>query len=188
MSLSADKAALRERMAQARAAASGADPDAGARLVLDAPAGAIVSGYIRFRTEIDPAPLMARLAAAGCILALPRTPPGRAPGGLTFHRWAPGDPLVKSAFGVAEPPESAEILEPDLVLAPLLAFDRAGGRLGYGAGHYDRTLARLRALKPVRAIGLAYAAQEVAAVPMDDTDQRLDGVLTPQGFIPRQDG
>ncbi len=186
LTVAAEKAALRAALAAARSQAFAADPQAGERLLLanPPPAGTVVSGYVRFRSEIDPGPLMARLAAAGCVLSLPRTPAARAPGGLTFHRWAPGEPLETSAFGVREPSADAPVLEPDTLLVPLLGFDRAGGRLGYGAGHYDRTLARLRARKPVTAIGLAYACQEVPLVPTAPTDQRLDGVLTPDGYIP----
>jgi 5-formyltetrahydrofolate cyclo-ligase len=178
-----EKAALRAVAAARREEAAAADPDAGVRLSLRLPPGLIVTGYVRFRSEIDPAPLMVALADAGATLALPRTPPRGAAEGLAFHRWTPGERLIRSAFGVEEPAPQTERLEPDVLLVPLLAFDRQGGRLGYGAGHYDRTLARLRARKPVRAIGLAYAAQEVPAVPMDATDQRLDGVLTPDGYI-----
>jgi len=87
------------------------------------------------------------------------------------------------AFGIPAPgPNAAEVL-PDIVFAPLLAFDRLGGRLGQGAGHYDRTLAILRARQPVFVIGLAYAGQEIAAVPMDAHDQRLDAILTETGYI-----
>lgn len=189
-SLSERKAALRAAMAGRRAAAAAAAPEAGSRLAslfpedLTPPPGAVVSGYVRFRSEIDPAPLLSRLAAAGCALALPRTPGRRTPDGLAFHRWAPGDPLIRSAFGVLEPSADAPLAQPDLLFIPLLAFDRAGRRLGYGAGHYDRTLAGLRAVKPVRAIGLAFAEQEVSEVPVDEADERLDGVLTPAGYIP----
>ena len=183
--IDAEKAALRADLASRREAASGADPDAGRRLaaifpeLLIPPPGAVVSGFLRFRSEIDPAPLMARLAAAGCILTLPRTPPKTAAVGLTFHRWSIGDVLVRSTFGVWEPAPDAEALAPDLVLAPLLGFDRAGRRLGYGRGHYDRTLAALRARKPVTVVGLAFAAQEVPAIPTDATDERLDWIVTP---------
>ncbi len=143
------------------------------------PSGSVVSGFLRFRSEIDPAPLMARLAAAGCSLCLPRTPLKTEPAGLVFHRWAIGAPLVRSAFGVLEPSPDAEILAPDLVLTPLLGFDRSGRRIGYGRGHYDRTLAALRARKPVTVVGLGFAAQEAPAIPTDATDERLDWIVTP---------
>ena len=184
LTINAAKAALRAELAARRDAAGAADPDAGERLAARFPdhliprPGAVVSGYLRFRSEIDPAPLMARLAAAGCVLALPRTP-AVLEWGLSFHRWAPGDPLIRSAFGVLEPSPEAPVLAPDLVLAPLLGFDLAGHRIGYGRGHYDRTLAALRALKPVAVVGVGFAAQEVAAIPTDATDEPLDWILTP---------
>ncbi len=162
-----------------------ADANAGDRLVamfpaaLVPPPGAVVSGFLRFRSEIDPAPLMARLSAAGCVLALPRTPAKTEAGGLVFHRWSIGETLVRGAFGVLEPSPEAEVVAPDLVLAPLLGFDRAGGRIGYGRGHYDRALAALRARKPVTVVGVAFAAQEVPVVPTDATDQHLDWIVTP---------
>lgn len=188
LSIQAEKAALRADLAARRADVT--DPDAGARLAarfpdaLVPPTGAVVSAFLRFRSEIDPAPLMARLAAAGAHLALPRTPPRMSAGGLVFHAWRPGDPLVRSAFGVLEPSQDAPVVEPDIVLTPLLGFDRAGGRIGYGRGHYDRTLAALRQRRPIVAVGLAFAAQEVGAIPMEPTDQRLDWIVTPDFAIP----
>ena len=184
LTIATAKAALRAELAAKRDAAAAADPRAGDRLAamfpeaLAPPAGAVVSGFLRFRSEIDPAPLMALLAAAGCVLALPRTPKTAGPA-LSFHRWTPGDPLTRSGFGVLEPSPDAPLVAPDLVLSPLLGFDRAGGRIGYGRGHYDRTLASLRALKPVTVVGVGFAAQEVVAVPMEPTDERLDWILTP---------
>ena len=102
---------------------------------------------------------------------------------LEFHEWWPGAAMRRGAFG-AEIPADGHILVPDLVLAPLLAFDRAGWRLGYGGGYYDRTLEQLRAARPVRAFGIAFAAQEIATVPVEETDQRLDGMWTEEGSIP----
>lgn len=188
LTLAERKAALRLELASRRDAASAADPTAGEKLAarfpdaLTPPPGAVVSGFRRFRSEIDPAPLMARLAAKGCVMALPRTPT-TAGVTLSFHRWSPGDPLVRSAFGVMEPGSDAPAVAPDLVLAPLLGFDRAGGRIGYGKGHYDRTLTALRALKPVTVVGVGFAAQEVGALPMEPTDARLDWIVTPDFCI-----
>ncbi len=145
--------------------------------------GLIVSGYWPFRSEIDPRPLMLRFVRAGGELLLPVTPAKGADTPLRFHRWNADDILHPSAFGMHEPHPSTETADPDVVLVPLLAFDRSGGRLGYGAGHYDRTLQQLRAIKPVVAIGLAFAAQEIDAVPMDAHDQRLDAILTERGYI-----
>ena len=142
-----------------------------------------VSGYWPFRSEIDPRPLMQRFARAGARFALPRTPEKGAAESLRFHVWRAQDALHPSAFGVHEPHPDAELIEPDIVLVPLLAFDRTGARLGYGAGHYDRTLERLRAMKSIRAIGLAFAAQEVEQVPTNAHDQPLDAILTERAYV-----
>ncbi len=142
-------------------------------------APAVVSGFLAIGEEIDPSPLMRRLQAEGYSLALPVMEGKGKP--LLFRAWAPGDPLEEVMWGIREPLPSAPLLEPDIVLGPLLAFDTAGYRLGYGGGFYDRTLARLRALKPIVSIGLAYDEQRVDAVPYSGYDERLDWVLTPSG-------
>ena len=138
--------------------------------------GAVVAGYSPIRSEIDPAPLMRKLAAQGAQLALPAiTARGQS---LRFRAWYPNDRLLPGPLGILEPsPAAAEII-PDVVLVPLAAFDRLGHRIGYGAGHYDRTLAQLRESKAITAIGLAFAAQEVEAVPALLHDVALDYVLT----------
>jgi 5-formyltetrahydrofolate cyclo-ligase len=185
----AHKTALRARAALTRARAHSVNPVAGATLSAVFPrdllprAKAVVAGYWPFRTEIDPRPVMQRLARLGARLALPVTPAKGADAALSFRLWTPGEPLAPGAFGVPEPGEACETVEPDLLLVPLLAFDRSGRRLGYGAGHYDRTLAALRAARPVRAVGLAFAAQEVDRVPTDAHDQHLDGVVTERAYI-----
>lgn len=144
-----------------------------------AAAGAIVSGFAAIGAEIDPMALMQALAAAGHPLALPViTTRGSS---LIMRRWAPDQPLRSGQWGIREPLAAAPEVEPDVVLVPLLAFDRAGRRLGYGAGYFDRTIARLRAAKPLIAIGLAYVEQEVAEVPTNEHDEVLDWVLTPEG-------
>ncbi len=125
---------------------------------------------------------MRRLVDAGARIALPVTPKST-DDRLRFHLWSTDDMLHPGAFGVHEPHHAAEEADPDLLLVPLLAFDRRGGRLGYGAGHYDRALERLRALKRIRAIGLAFAAQEVERVPTHAHDQPLDAVLTERAYI-----
>jgi 5-formyltetrahydrofolate cyclo-ligase len=124
---------------------------------------------------------MLRLADTGAEPALPAAESRDL--ALSFRLWDPRTPLEPDAFGIPSPPLWADVVQPDLVIAPLLAFDRAGGRLGQGAGHYDRTLANLRALKPVLVLGLAYAGQEVDAIPMEPHDQRLDAILTETEFI-----
>jgi 5-formyltetrahydrofolate cyclo-ligase len=138
--------------------------------------GIIVSGYSPIRSEIDPVPLMRSLALKGARLALPAVlARGKS---LAFRAWSPNDRLMLGPLGILEPsPAAAEII-PDIVLVPLAAFDRLGHRIGYGAGHYDHTLAHLRKAKPSLAIGLAFAAQEIEAVPALQHDVALDYVLT----------
>ena len=97
-----------------------------------------------------------------------------------------GEPLAAGVWGIREPKPEAPEVEPDILLVPLLAFDRTGHRIGYGAGYYDMTIARLRAKKPVTAIGIAFAAQEIAAVPATPRDARLDLVLTEREVIDLQ--
>jgi len=145
------------------------------------PAGATVAGFLAYRTEIDVLPLMARLVADGAVTALPVVTGKGQP--LVFRRWQPGEPLEEAHFGIHVPPATAEEVDPDVLLVPMLAFDRHGYRLGYGGGFYDRTLERLRALKPVTAIGVAFAGQEVAEVMRGDHDQPLDWILTERGVI-----
>jgi 5-formyltetrahydrofolate cyclo-ligase len=138
--------------------------------------GTVVAGYAPIRSEIDPAPLMRELAARGARLALPViTARGQS---LRFRVWFPGDKLLSGPLGILEPSPAAAEIAPDIVLVPLAAFDRAGHRIGYGAGHYDRTLAQLRKSRHAMAIGLAFAAQEVEAIPALAHDVALDYVLT----------
>jgi 5-formyltetrahydrofolate cyclo-ligase len=143
--------------------------------------GATVAGFLAYRTEIDVLPLMARLVADGATTALPVVTGKGQP--LVFRRWHPGEPLEEAHFGIHVPPATAEEVEPDVLLVPMLAFDREGYRLGYGGGFYDRTLERLRAMKPVTAIGVAFAGQEVAQVMRGAHDQPLDFILTESGVI-----
>lgn len=143
------------------------------------PAPAVVSGFLAIGDEIDPAPLMQRLIGEGYRLCLPVMEGKGKP--LVFRAWSPGEPLAETTWGIREPLPAAPVLDPDIVLGPLLAFDRDGYRLGYGGGFYDRTLARLRALKPIVSIGIAFDEQKVDAVPHVDYDERLDWILTPTG-------
>jgi 5-formyltetrahydrofolate cyclo-ligase len=157
-----------------RAAASEAIAKRG--LPLPVKPGTIVAGYSPIRSELDPAPLMKNLAAQGVQLALPAiTARGKS---LTFRAWSPNDRLMLGSLGIPEPSPAAAELVPDLLLVPLAAFDRAGHRIGYGAGHYDVTLAHLRKVKAITAIGIAFAVQEIKAVPMQPHDVALDYVLT----------
>lgn len=141
------------------------------------PKGAIIAGYWPMGDEMDPRPLMLALASRGHALALPITPPRGQP--LAFRAWAQGAALSPGPMGTSEP-VAGEELRPDVVLVPLLAFDRAGRRLGYGAGYYDRTLA---ALPGAKAIGIAYAGQEMPEVPAGPQDMRLPLIATEDSVI-----
>jgi len=136
---------------------------------------ATVSGYRPIRTEIDPTPLMIALNQKGHRLCVPVIRGSGRP--LEFREWWPGVEMTRGAFG-AEIPLGTDVLIPDILITPLLAFDRQRWRLGYGGGFYDRTLAGLRAVRPIRAIGFAYSAQEMSVVPREPTDQPLDAVVT----------
>src|ERR1700730_6618642 len=138
--------------------------------------GMVVSGYSRIRNEIDPVPLMRKLASRGARLALPAVMArGKS---LAFRAWSPDDRLMLGPLGISEASPAAAELVPDIMLVPLAAFDSSGHRIGYGAGHYDYTLAHLRKAKAVISIGLAFAAQEIEAVPALAHDELLDYVLT----------
>ena len=136
----------------------------------------IISAFHSFDTEISTFELFDTLVADGWITALPVVIAKNTP--LVFRQWAPGDALVLGRWDIQVPPEDAPEVLPDVLLVPLLAFDRKGFRLGYGGGFYDRTLEKLRALKKVTAIGIAYAGQEMDTVPRDAFDQRLDWIMT----------
>jgi 5-formyltetrahydrofolate cyclo-ligase len=158
----------------ARAAASEALAARG--LPFEIATGAIVSGYSPIRSELDPTPLMRKLALQGARLALPAVMArGKS---LVFRAWSPSDRLTLGPLGILEPSPGAAELIPDIMLVPCAAFDRLGHRIGYGAGHYDFTLAHLRKVKPIAAVGVAFAAQEIKAVPALAHDVALDYVLT----------
>jgi 5-formyltetrahydrofolate cyclo-ligase len=181
------KATLR-REALARRDALPADVRAAAAQTIAArpfavavPPGAIVSGFMPMKSEINPLPLLRKLADAGAALALPAVAGKGKP--LTMQAYAFGEPLASGAWGIREPGPDAPEVDPDILLVPLLAFDRRGHRIGYGAGYYDMTIAALRARKPVVAVGIAFAAQEIAQVPTTPRDARLDLVLTEHEVI-----
>lgn len=185
MTLLDDKTRMRTEAVAARKSARTAKPDAAEQLAglwpeqLPVEPGCIIAGFHPIGTEIDPRPLLRALAQRGAVTALPVMQGAGRP--LIFRRWFSGDPLEERAFGVSEPVETALRVRPDLVLVPLLAFDALGYRLGYGAGFYDRTLAKLREDAPVTAIGIAYAGQEVDRVPVGEFDIALDWMLTEDG-------
>jgi len=148
--------------------------------------GTIVSGFMPLKSEINPLPLMRKLAGQGARLALPVVAGRGKP--LVMREWVFGEPLIAGVWGIREPKPKAAVVDPDILLVPLLAFDRAGHRIGYGAGYYDLTLTQLRARNPVIAVGLAFAAQEVAAVPATPRDARLDLVLTEREVLDLRGG
>jgi 5-formyltetrahydrofolate cyclo-ligase len=133
------------------------------------------------KSEISPLPLMRKVAAAGAQLALPVVAGRGKP--LIMRAYAFGDELAAGQWGIRQPKPEALEVAPDILIVPLLAFDRSGHRLGYGAGYYDMTINSLRANKPVTAIGIAYAAQEIDAVPITARDAHLDLVLTEREVI-----
>jgi 5-formyltetrahydrofolate cyclo-ligase len=176
------RAELRARRRALAAEHPHAAEQAADRLPVDKlPPFSVVGGYVRHGGEISPAAVMSRLRDAGARIALPVTVASDAP--LIFRAWTPEADHVPDFAGVRGPPDHAEALVPDLLIVPLLGFDRTGGRLGQGGGHFDRTLAALDARGPVFAIGLAYAGQEVAAVPREEHDRRLDAILTEKEYI-----
>ncbi|MBL8708216.1 MAG: 5-formyltetrahydrofolate cyclo-ligase [Rhodospirillaceae bacterium] len=173
---------LRREAYRVRESAWRADPDAGVALkrhlmesVPIAP-GIAVSGYWPLEGEIDVRPVLAALDALGHPVGLPVVVAKGEP--LRFRRWHPSDVMVMGSFKVLTPPEGAPDVIPQVLLVPLLAFDPDGYRLGYGGGFYDRTLAKLRAAGHALAVGVAYAAQELAAVPRGPHDEPLDYVVT----------
>jgi 5-formyltetrahydrofolate cyclo-ligase len=179
---SASKAGLRAAALAKRDALSGEQRAAAAEAIaerglpFEIMRGMIVSGYSPIRSEIDPTPLMRVLAAQGARLALPAiVARGKS---LAFRAWSPNDRLMLGPLGILEPSPAAAEVVPDVMLVPLAAFDRLGHRIGYGAGHYDYTLAHLRKVKAIAAIGLAFAVQEIKAVPALSHDVALDYVLT----------
>jgi 5-formyltetrahydrofolate cyclo-ligase len=136
----------------------------------------VVSAFFPYKSEIDTRPLLGRLAGEGWTTALPIVIALGEP--LVFRRWMPGQPTRPGTWDIPQPTEEAPVVEPDVLLVPMLAFDRRGYRLGYGGGFYDRTLETLRARKTITAIGVAYAAQEVDSVVRGAHDQPLDYVMT----------
>jgi 5-formyltetrahydrofolate cyclo-ligase len=188
LNLAQEKKDLRQRMMAGREAAlAAAGAFAGERLAergLPIPMpgkGTVISAFHPYQTEISTLPLLSKLAAGGWVTALPVVIAKGQP--LVFRAWKPGEPLVSGIWDIQIPPETSPEVVPDVLLVPLLAFDMQGYRLGYGGGFYDRTLARLRSLKPVTAIGIGFAAQQVDRVPHDELDQRVDYVMTEKATL-----
>jgi len=187
MSESNPKIALRAAALTLRDALPAAERKAAAEIIAAWPfpvpvkAGAIVSGFFPLKSEINPMPLMRKLAEAGAQLALPVIAGRGHP--LIMRAWTFGAPLKAGQWGIREPTDEAPEVAPDILIVPLAAFDRSGHRIGYGAGYYDMTIRALRSQKPVTAIGIAFAAQEIPRVPATERDERLDLVLTEKETI-----
>lgn len=185
--IDAAKAALRRDATERRRAAVRDNPSAGAAVrdnflgAVEVPAGIPVSAYWPLEEEFDPRPLFTALHRRGHPIGLPVILGKGQP--LLFRRWEPATELVRGPFRVMTPPPTAPEIIPKLLLVPLLAFDRAGYRLGYGGGFYDRTIDKLRAAGEALAVGVTFAALEVPAVPRDDTDQPLDWIVTEREAI-----
>jgi 5-formyltetrahydrofolate cyclo-ligase len=186
-SVDSRKAEVRREALARRDALPAADRAAAATAIaarslpITIPGGLVVSGFSPLKSEINPLPLMRAFAAAGAQIALPVVAGKGRP--LVMRAWNFGEALSAGVWGIREPmPEALEVF-PDVLIVPLLAFDRTGHRIGYGAGYYDMTIARLRGMKSVTAIGIAYAAQEIAQVPATPRDARLDLVLTERETI-----
>ncbi|MEZ5849584.1 MAG: 5-formyltetrahydrofolate cyclo-ligase [Hyphomicrobiaceae bacterium] len=182
------KAAFRADMKARRSAMPAGQRSDGAMAVaalglgwLGTPPGTVVSGFLSFGDEINTMPLLRRLAEAGYDLCLPVMQGKAKP--LLFRRWRPGDAMDTAVWGIREPKATQPELQPSVLLVPLLAYDRSGLRLGYGGGFYDRTIHGLRKAAAVTTVGLAFAEQEVDAVPHLDYDEHLDWILTPAGPI-----
>lgn len=183
------KRAMREyATARRRAAHRDCGWGAGVRLaqhflsVVPVPPGSVVSGYHPIDQEMDVMPLLNRLWSAGILCGLPTIPGKRRP--LTFRDWRPGAAMEEGPYRIPEPAADAAVVVPSHVLVPLLAYDSDGYRLGYGGGYYDRSLRALRETKSVLAIGIAYSGQQVDQVPHDETDERLDWIVTERGASP----
>ena len=185
-----EKAALRTRMSSLRKALSPELRQQASETIARAvqlpafraflpEAGGVIGGFIPIRSEINPLPLMRKLAAEGFRLALPRITES----GLVFHAYSVGDALAEGPLKTREPHASAPLATPDLILAALLAFDRDCIRIGYGKAYYDRAFA---AHPQARRVGLAFSAQEVEHVPREAHDAPLEAVLTENGLILRR--
>ncbi len=141
---------------------------------------ATVAAYMPIRTEVSPLPAMKKAHARGQRVCVPVVIEAGAP--LEFHEWTPDGEMVEGDFGAMIPKDAALVL-PDIVIAPLVAFDMAGYRLGYGGGFYDRSLEQLSEIKKVQVVGFAYSAQEVMMVPREETDYPLDAIITERGIL-----
>ena len=182
MTIAALKEGVRKEALLRRDALEGSVPELSRQLAqmfadsIPIPPRSVVSAYVAIGDEADPAPLLEILRGQGHIIALPRVVKRGLP--LDFHVYEAGAALVPGGFGLSEPSRDWPKIAPDVLAVPLLAFDASGYRIGYGAGFYDRTLAKLRTSKNVLAAGYAFSVQEFAEVPHDENDERLDWMVT----------
>jgi len=188
LTLAADKAALRATALQRRGLVTSHEAQAFARRLAEIGSGLaadykseIASGFWPIKDEASTLPLLEKLSKQGLTTALPVIIARDQP--LTFRAWKQGEPLNEAKMKIMEPPASAPEVFPDLLFVPLAAYDKRGNRLGYGAGFYDRSLAKLRAMKKVLAIGVAFEVQELPELPQEPHDEPLDFVLTERSLI-----
>ncbi len=188
MTASQSKATLRAQALARRGLVTPAEAKAFAGRIAEIGAGLAaehkaetVSGFWPIKDEVSTLPLLERLSAQGLVTALPVMVGRDQP--LTFRAWKPGEPLTQVQMKIMEPPPEAPEVLPDLLFVPLAAFDRKGDRLGYGAGYYDRSLSKLRGLKRIVAIGIAFEVQELQDLPQEPHDEPLDYVLTERSLI-----
>lgn len=182
--ISEQKSSARKSAFAARKVAhgQGLDQDANSWLlgyIAMHPQADVIAAYMPIRTEVSPLAAMTVMHGQGRRICVPVVLGEAQP--LEFREWTPDCAMVEGVFGAAIPEEGA-VLVPDLVITPLLAWDRLGYRLGYGGGFYDRSFQGLRRVRPTLGVGFAYAAQEVAKVPTETTDQPLDAVVTEQNI------
>lgn len=187
MDIAKQKYDLRETMKILRVKLKSKTPDAPSLISSNIPDVLVpaiateVSSYLPIGSEIAPMILAQKLISKGSTLSLPRLE--KENGKIVFVRWNFGDPLEQTTFCINQPLENSNYVSPELILVPLLAFDRGGSRLGYGKGHYDRAIKALRSLKQVKVCGVAFAGQEVAAIPTEPHDEKLDWVITEKEAI-----
>ncbi|MDI7776306.1 5-formyltetrahydrofolate cyclo-ligase [Asticcacaulis sp. EMRT-3] len=187
----AKKLLLRHEMKRRRAALAQADGLAGDRMAETVSSaleawprrGSLIAGYYPIQSEINPFPLLQIFEDKGYRLCLPCLVAGAEGYEMRFRAFRLGDDLEQGPFDIHQPHAAAGEVTPDVVLVPLLAFTRDGHRLGYGGGYYDRALAALRAQGDVRVCGIAFSGQELADLPFEVHDQKLDDIWTEQGVI-----
>lgn len=187
MDIAKQKYVLRETMKVLRVKLKSESPDAPSLIANNIPDVLLrevapeVSSYLPIGSEIAPMILAQKLISKGSALSLPRLE--KESGKIVFVRWNFGDPLEQTTFSINQPLENSKHVSPEIILVPLLAFDCDGSRLGYGKGHYDRAIKELRLSKQVKVCGVAFAGQEVAAIPTELHDEKLDWVITEKEAI-----